>query len=489
MNRDQLVPQAHAAAKHNNFASAKAASLVQEDKSTRPWGLTGTGQHHHRADKEAHERAMLAASTLTCTSLSKSVTTAWCVSVCENGLHFCPPNVCQCEKKAGFGGETTWPAARTPGHQLPRAASSLSLLETGLGLGRTHASKHASSSETESFSARLSAKMTNDAKATARAEAEVAERAAEKANSDSAMEAEAEATMELRAREKSLDDKSANRLAIALSNERANSKSVADTTSEHSNHAHAAPPSHRAAAESSIDSKIAQLEADRAASAANTEAASTMPASLPTANDKADFEIRKILQKIYEKHHDGKGTARKASPYRTALAGAAEDVQQQQQQAEDASASGASCVSRVPTATDYWCQTTCVTNKGKFGAGSCPAAVCECTGLDEDMDMQQQQQQQQQQASIAPVPKAAQMYSREAPVDQAALEAQEDAAAAAEDSAANSMQQEYDEADAEDEAGSFAERLSAKKKSALAKKLMATHQAKFPAEQPEQEHG
>ena len=91
--------------------------------------------------------------------------------------------------------------------------------------------------------------------------------------------------MELRAREKSMDDKSANRLAIALSNERANSKSVADTTSEHSNHAHAAPPSHRAAAESSIDSKIAQLEADRAASAANTEAASTMPASLPTVSE------------------------------------------------------------------------------------------------------------------------------------------------------------------------------------------------------------
>ena len=211
MNRAEHQPQDkyHAALKHNSFARKAAALAAQEPSPTsatgvaaagaagaagtsRPWGLTSTGQHKHRADKEAHERAMLAASTLTCTSLSKSVTTAWCVSVCENGLHFCPPNVCQCEKKAGFGGETTWPAARTPGHQLPRAASSLSLLETGLGLGRTHASKHASSSETESFSARLSAKMTNDAKATARAEAEVAERAAEKANSDSAMEAEAE---------------------------------------------------------------------------------------------------------------------------------------------------------------------------------------------------------------------------------------------------------------------------------------------------------
>ena len=57
-------------------------------------------QMRHRADKEAHERAMLAASTLTCTSLSKSVTTAWClaeprtrpltrtlkcVSACQNG--------------------------------------------------------------------------------------------------------------------------------------------------------------------------------------------------------------------------------------------------------------------------------------------------------------------------------------------------------------------------------------------------------------------
>ena len=91
---------------------------------------------------------------------------------------------------------------------------------------------------------------------------------------------------------------------------------------------------------------------------------------------------------------------------------------QQQQQAEEASAaSGASCVSRVPTATDYWCQTTCVTNKGKFGAGSCPAAVCECTGLDEDLPQQQQQQQQQQQAGIAPVPKAAQLSAREAPID------------------------------------------------------------------------
>ena len=70
-------------------------------------------QMRHRADKEAHERAMLAASTLTCTSLSKSVTQAWCVSVCDNGLHSCPANVCQCEKKAGFGGDTSLPAAAT----------------------------------------------------------------------------------------------------------------------------------------------------------------------------------------------------------------------------------------------------------------------------------------------------------------------------------------------------------------------------------------
>ena len=119
-------PQDKYHAKHNSFAGKAAALAAQEPALSgstavaagagRPWGLSSTGQHKHRADKEAHERAMLAASTLTCTSLSKSVTTAWCVSVCENGLHFCPPNVCQCEKKAGFGGETTWPAARTPGH-------------------------------------------------------------------------------------------------------------------------------------------------------------------------------------------------------------------------------------------------------------------------------------------------------------------------------------------------------------------------------------
>ena len=67
-----------------------------------------------------------------------------------------------------------------------------------------------------------------------------------------------------------------------------------------------------------------------------------MPASLPTANDKADFEIRRILQKIYEKHHDDKGRAKVTTPARsTALAGEAEQAQhaQQQQQAEEASAS------------------------------------------------------------------------------------------------------------------------------------------------------
>ena len=459
MNRASMngADKYHASMKHNSFAG-KAASLAAAPTGeaaapagvagvagagARPWGLTSTGQHKHRADKEAHEMAMLAASTLTCTSLSKSVTQAWCVSVCENGLHFCPPNVCQCEKKAGFGGETTWPVARTPGHQLP-SHHQLNLLETGLGLGRTHASKHSTSTESEYAVSRAMAKMTNDAKATARAEADIAERAAEKASSDSAMEAQAEAQMELRAREKSLDDKSANKLAIALSNERANSKSVADTTTEHSGHAHAAP-SHTTMA-STMASKIAQLEADRAASAANTEA-NTMPASLPTANDKADFEIRKILQKIYEKHHDEKGHSKapppKAAP--KARVNLEEEQAQQQEQAEEAAASGASCVSRVPTATDYWCQTTCVTNKGKFGAGSCPAAVCECTGLD---DMQQQQQQQEQEVS-SPV-KASKMYTREAPVvDQAALEAQEDAAAAAEDSAANSMDQEYEQEEEE----------------------------------------
>ena len=47
-----------------------------------------------------------------------------------------------------------------------------------------------------------------------------------------------------------------------------------------------------------------------------------MPASLPTANDKADFEIRRILQKIYEKHHDDKGRAKVSTPARsTTLAG------------------------------------------------------------------------------------------------------------------------------------------------------------------------
>ena len=68
-------------------------------------------QMRHRADKEAHEMAMLAASTLSCTSLSKSVTQAWCVSSCDNVLHSCPSNVCRCEKKAGFGGDTALPAA------------------------------------------------------------------------------------------------------------------------------------------------------------------------------------------------------------------------------------------------------------------------------------------------------------------------------------------------------------------------------------------
>jgi len=33
------------------------------------------------------------------------------VSVCDNGLHSCPANVCQCEKKVGFGGDTSLPAA------------------------------------------------------------------------------------------------------------------------------------------------------------------------------------------------------------------------------------------------------------------------------------------------------------------------------------------------------------------------------------------
>ena len=79
-------------------------------------------QMRHRADKEAHERAMLAASTLTCTSLSRSVTTAWCVSVCDNGLHSCPANVCQCEKKVGFGGDTSLPAAATDAAAAPPAA-------------------------------------------------------------------------------------------------------------------------------------------------------------------------------------------------------------------------------------------------------------------------------------------------------------------------------------------------------------------------------
>ena len=27
------------------------------------------------------------------------------MSVCDNGLHSCPANVCQCEKKVGFGGK------------------------------------------------------------------------------------------------------------------------------------------------------------------------------------------------------------------------------------------------------------------------------------------------------------------------------------------------------------------------------------------------
>ena len=124
--------------------------------------------------------AMLAASTLTCTSLSKSVTQAWCVSVCENGLHFCPPNVCQCEKKAGFGGdETTWPTATNARARLPRAASGLNLLETTL--GRTHASAHAKSTESDYSASRIAAKQASDAKSAARAEADIAERAAEKA--------------------------------------------------------------------------------------------------------------------------------------------------------------------------------------------------------------------------------------------------------------------------------------------------------------------
>ena len=33
------------------------------------------------------------------------------MSVCDNGLHSCPANVCQCEKKVGFGGDTSLPAA------------------------------------------------------------------------------------------------------------------------------------------------------------------------------------------------------------------------------------------------------------------------------------------------------------------------------------------------------------------------------------------
>jgi len=71
-------------------------------------------QMRHRADKEAHEMAMLAASTLSCTSLSNSVTQAWCFSSCDNVLHSCPSNVCRCEKKAGFGGDTALPAAAAP---------------------------------------------------------------------------------------------------------------------------------------------------------------------------------------------------------------------------------------------------------------------------------------------------------------------------------------------------------------------------------------
>ena len=84
MNRASMngADKYHASMKHNSFAG-KAASLAAAPTGegspagvagARPWGLTSTGQHKHRADKEAHEMAMLAASTLTCTSLSKSVT-------------------------------------------------------------------------------------------------------------------------------------------------------------------------------------------------------------------------------------------------------------------------------------------------------------------------------------------------------------------------------------------------------------------------------
>merc|ERR1740130_606325 len=105
---------AYAALAGSKDHSATYAPSAYDGVKHNPYVQTNHHQMRHRADKEVHEAAMLAASTLTCTSLNKAVTMAWCVNTCDNGLHHCPADVCQCEKKPGFGGETeaaTEPAA------------------------------------------------------------------------------------------------------------------------------------------------------------------------------------------------------------------------------------------------------------------------------------------------------------------------------------------------------------------------------------------